>query len=114
MVDKNKLRIRKRRFNLCLLDEEMDILKIKAGKARMSMSEYLRNMILFGAAGGKAMFTSDDARRICYELNRIGNNINQVAYQANVNCAVSENDFNALRAQYVDLLSAFDSLSSAK
>ena len=104
-------RIRKKQFHLSLLEEEMQILSDKAKTAGMSKTEFLRNVILFGSARGRTNFTREDAKSLIYELNRIGNNINQIAYQANVNCAVNKNDFHALTDYYDKLLAQFSALA---
>jgi len=81
-----------------LLDEEYDLLKEKASKSNMSMSAYIRSIILFGGIEGSVVnFTKEDADKISYELNRIGNNINQIAYHVNAKATVNENDFEQLR-----------------
>jgi len=104
-------RKRERHFKLWLFDEEMEILNEKALAASMSKSEYVRNVILFGAARGKTNFSREDAKKIVYELNRIGNNINQIAYQANYNCAVSENNFFSLKNEFIKLLGEFETIA---
>ena len=71
-----KDRVRKREFLVHLLDEEFEVLSQKAQEAKMKKSEYIRNVILFGAANRQRTHSTEDAIKICYELNRIGNNIN--------------------------------------
>ena len=75
----NENRNRKNGFFVYMLDEEKQVLEKKAEKANMSKSEYIRNVILFGAARRATKFSTEDTREIIYELNRIGNNINQRA-----------------------------------
>lgn len=107
-VMSNEHRKRTKHFNLFLLDEEMEILNDKAAAANMSKTEYIRNVVLFGAARRRTNFASADADKISHELNRIGNNINQIAYQANSKCAVDENDFFWLREEFTHFLAAFE------
>ena len=101
-------RRRTRQFSVYLLEEEMAILEAKIDEAEMTKSEYIRNMILFGAAHERTIFSKADAQRIIYELNRIGNNLNQIAYQANRRLGVDEQDFLSLYDNYMQLLSSYD------
>jgi len=107
-----KDRVRKRNFRVWLLEEEFDLLTEKAAEAKMTKTRYIRNVILFGAAREKSNFTKEDSDKILYELNRIGNNINQIAYQANSKCAVNENDFFMLREEYIKLLGAYEMIAT--
>lgn len=101
-------RKRKRYFKVHLLDEELAILDAKADEAEMSKSEYIRNVILFGAAHRRTVFSKEDTKELIYEINRIGNNLNQIAYRANSNRTIDERDFQNLYDNYVDLLGQFD------
>jgi hypothetical protein len=101
---------RKRRsgFFLHLDDYELDILKMKAREASMSRTQFIRRVILFGAARGATNFDREEASKLQYELNRIGNNINQIAYYVNANRSVSQNDFVKLEDELNRLLAAFE------
>ena len=110
----NAHRKRKRMLNVFLLDEELAILEAKADEAEITKSEYVRNMILFGNVFERTNFTREEAQAILYELNRIGNNLNQVAYRANANKTIDDRDFNDLFQNYVELLSAYDSFLRGK
>ena len=74
----------------------------------MTKSEYIRNMILFGAAHERTMFSKAGEEVLIYELNRIGNNINQIAWRANSNKSVDEHDFITLYDCYLQLLGSYD------
>jgi len=106
-----KDRKRRKQFLLHLLYEEYEVLCEKASDAKMTKSEFVRNVILYGAARGKRNFSTEDAVKICYELNRIGNNINQIAYQANRDSFVSRNDIDTLKDQYEKILDLFSSFA---
>ena len=97
-------RKRKRKLNVYLLDEEWEILNAKADEAEMLKSEYIRNVILFGAAHKRTLFSKEATKEIIYEINRIGNNLNQIAYRANANRKIDERDFQNLYDNYVELL----------
>jgi len=95
-------------FYTRLSAEELNILKDKASAVNMSRTEYIRNILLFGAARAKTNFNKEYADKLLYELNRIGNNINQIAYQANSSRSVSKNDFSNLYEEYNNLLACFE------
>lgn len=100
-------RKRSKRFDVYLLDEEWELLNIKAQEAEMSKAEYIRNMILFGYAKERTVFSKEQERNIRNELNRIGTNINQIAIQANVSKNVDDENFKNLYNQYLELLDLF-------
>ena len=101
-------RKRSRKLNVFLFDEELEILNAKADEAELSKSEYIRNMILFGAAHERTVFSKEEASALHYEINKIGNNLNQIAYRANSNKTIDDRDFQSLYANYVDLLTTFE------
>ncbi|BAL01884.1 hypothetical protein OBV_p-00290 (plasmid) [Oscillibacter valericigenes Sjm18-20] len=112
MEEKN--RKRKRKLNVYLLDEELAILEAKADEAELTKSDYIRNMILFGAAHERTVFSKSIGEKIEYELNRIGNNINQVAVRANSNKTIDERDFLSLYDNYMELLAECDQFLRGK
>jgi len=101
-------RKRKRKLNVYLLDEEWEILNAKADEADMSKSEYIRNMILFGAAHRRSNFSKEMERELKYELSKIGTNLNQIAARANSSRIVDDRDFDNLYHNYLELLTAYD------
>lgn len=101
-------RKRNRKLNIFLLDEEWELLNAKADELEMSKSEYIRNIILFGTAYKRSIFSKEETKEFIYEINRIGNNLNQIAYRANANKTIDEIDFQNLYDNYVELLGQFD------
>lgn len=101
-------RNRDRQFTVYLLEEEMAILEAKKDEAGMTKSEYIRNMIMFGAAHERTIFSKADAEKMIYEINRIGNNLNQIAYRANSSKNIDQHDFVTMYDSYMQLLSAYD------
>jgi len=74
MNKKNKmLRIR-------LTDDEYNLLKEKADKAGKTMSEFVRDYITKGKVNSKCK----DLPSLILHLNKIGNNINQIARNLNI------------------------------
>lgn len=78
-----KKRNRKVGIHIFLSDREAEILEQKIAKLGITKSEYFRNCILFGFPGRKTNFSDEEADRIVYEMNRIGNNVNQIARYVN-------------------------------
>jgi len=99
-------RIRQRQLKVFLLDEEMLLLKLKATAADMSKSRFVRNIIVNGEAVREPNFSKEDAKAIVYELNRIGNNINQIAYRVNGKGTVDTEDMLNLTEQFEQYLRA--------
>ena len=107
-------RKRKRYFKVHLLEEELALLDVKASEAGMSKSEFIRNMIVYGAAHERTMFSKKDTATLIYELNRIGNNINQIAWVANANKVVDEGEFEGVKIALMELLSEYDKFVRGK
>jgi len=107
----NEHRKRRKSFHLYLLDSEYEILKQKAERVGMTKTEFVRNIIIFGNASRSEKMDMDDLKKWLYELNRIGNNINQVAYKVNANAMVSENNFKNLQEEYINLLTLFEDIA---
>jgi len=100
-------RNRNKNIRVWLSEEEHALLSKKANMENMSMSEFVRRMILFGAERVKTNFTREESQKIIYELNLIGNNINQIAYRVNAKATVDNNDFSELRDEFVEYLGLF-------
>ena len=99
-----KFRHREYGLFLYLLEEEKVMLDKKADEAGMSKSELIRNLIMYGAAYERHKFSNEYARKILYEINRIGNNLNQIAYVANNTKYFSQDEFDKMVKSYNDLL----------
>lgn len=103
-------RKRSRYFKVHLLDEELVLLEIKAEEAGMSKSEYIRNMIMFGYAKERTVFSREQERKIRNELNMIGNNINHIAIRVNSNRDIYSEDLRILKEQYNNLLDLYQGI----
>ena len=101
-------RKRNRPLSIYLLDEEYEILEAKKDEANLTKSDFIRNLILFGAAHERTVFSRDAERALIRELNKIGTNLNQIAVRANSNKIVDDRDFQALYNNYKELLGAYD------
>jgi len=101
-------RHRDKRICIWVVNEEKAMAELKANESDMSLSDYIRSLILFGSVRGSTVnFSKENTEKIIYELNRIGNNINQIAYRVNSNATVDENDFDSLREQFIEYLGLF-------
>jgi len=98
-------RTRERNFRVWLSEDELKLLAEKAKSFNMSKSEYVRSVIKFGSAGrSHTNLSKEESERLRYEVNRIGNNINQVAYRVNGKGTVDIEDFEKLRIEFVEYL----------
>lgn len=90
----NKIkRLRNKRFNFYVTENENMIIRDKAKFLDMSLGEYLRKMAIDG------MIIKKDFNQVFYELNKIGVNINQIAKKVNENETITEKDFFDLKAE---------------
>ena len=102
-------RYRSKQFLLHLFPEEMEILERKAATHEMSKTEYLRDLILFGGVREtkREILSDENFKKLLYELNRIGNNINQIAYNSNLKKSTGREEIKALSESYDTLLQLY-------
>lgn len=93
-------RIRDKIIKVWLSDIEYKNLQDKAAYCGTSMSAYIREMIENGAI---IHYEPIAIREVCYELNRIGNNINQIAKKVNERNVTLTGDIKDLKQQYEQL-----------
>ncbi|MEE3451499.1 MAG: plasmid mobilization relaxosome protein MobC [Acutalibacteraceae bacterium] len=103
-------RKRETQLHIFLLDDEATMLEVKSQDAGMSKSEYIRNLIVFGQASETTVFTREETKQIRTELNRIGNNINQITMRINMNKQGFSEDFKILNQSYLELLSLYQQI----
>ncbi len=84
-------------------ERESEILEKKISKLGISKSEYIRNCILFGFPGRKTNFSDEEAERIAYEMNRIGNNVNQIARYVNKEHEAMQTDIEEVKKLILSL-----------
>lgn len=65
-------------------------IKLESGKSNLTMSEYINRCLK-----NKSIIVIENGKEIYYELNKIGNNLNQIAKKLNSNLATRE-DLNNL------------------
>ncbi len=101
----NESRVRTEKYLLTLLPEESAMLTKNAYEYGMSKAEYLRKLILAESLSGKQWhMDKEQAKELIYEVNRIGNNVNQIAYNTNVKRFASNADWAELQENYHKLM----------
>ena len=78
-------------------EQESKLLDQKISELGITKSQYVRNCILYGSTVKKTMFSDEKADRIIFEMNRIGNNINQIARFVNKEHTVESDEYEQIR-----------------
>lgn len=88
-----KDRFRTKQIHIKLTDEEYEILMQKCAEFNLTQAGYVRTAILFGSVQDtKPRVDENLIKQLVYEVNRIGNNINQIAYICNSKYEVTERE----------------------
>ena len=105
----NKKRYRNNRFEIRLFDEEVEILENKAKIQGLSKTEYIREIILYSEIKDtkRNILSDENFKKLLYEINRIGNNINQIAYNSNLIKSTGREEIKNLKEQYENLLQLY-------
>ena len=104
-------RIRTEQFRFYLLPEEKAMLEKNAYELGLSKAEYLRNVIMYGKFIGRHfVMDKEQGKQLIFEINRIGNNINQIAYRTNAKMYAGNSEWQELRENYFELLSLLGKL----
>lgn len=91
-------RSRKNRVTICLDDLELEMLNDKFEASDYpSRSEFLRDLIVFGNVikVDNSVYSSFD--NVTYQLERIGNNINQIAHKVNSQNKIYQSDIEEVK-----------------
>ena len=106
-----KDRIRTEKYLLTLLPEEKAMLEKNAYELGLSKADYLRNIIMYGKFLGRHfVMDKEQGKQLIFEINRIGNNINQIAYRTNAKIYAGNSEWQELRENYFELLSLLGKL----
>lgn len=105
----DKKRFRNNRFGVRLFDEEAEILENKAKEQGLSKTEYIREIILYSEIkkNNRKILSDEKFTKLLYEINRIGNNINQIAYNSNLIKSTGKEEIEGLKKQYDSLLQLY-------
>lgn len=99
----NEQLYRQSRLELRLTENEKKYIRQKAQYANKTISEYCRDAIISGVV---IKLDTSKVVKVLTELNRIGNNINQIAKAVHShNDYVHEDDFKILRQQFEEMKS---------
>ena len=103
MAEKDRFRTRDIRVKLT--EEEYTILDQNCFELDMSKSEFIRQIIVYGRLTENVKSvdnaTLEVVRKMNYEINRIGNNINQLTYKVNANNYSTLNDIEQLKEMLI-------------
>ena len=101
-------RLRNKQIRVWLFEEEYAVLQEKVKRAGINISEFIRNLIVYGTADKTSNFSSDDAMTLIDVLSNISNAISHISYQSKINNSVNENDFAVLEERFSELINVFD------
>jgi len=105
-MQKNRIRICNFSMRLSELDAAM--LDAKIDEYGMTRSEYLRDLILFAPTCERPRYFGNYIESMLSDINRIGEQINEVAHTVNSRRVVTDGDFVALTEQFTELLTVYD------
>ncbi len=98
-------RLRTHKLQVWLVEEERQLLIKNAYEHGLSQADYIRKLILCeGLVRGLWTMDKSIGKEFLYEINRIGNNINQIAYNTNYQRFAGQKDWQALEKSYYELL----------
>lgn len=105
MCQSEKKRYRNIRLDVRLFEEENAILEQKARAKGVNKSDYICDLIFDSevTTGNKQILQDENFKKLLYELNRIGNNINQIAYNSNLKRSTGREEIEALVVDYETL-----------
>ena len=95
------MRKRNRRFSLWLNDKEFNYLAKQAANAGLKKEPFVRKLIM-----GIEIYPRppDEVREIISAINRVGNNINQIARKVNITDTVSSMELKEVKEQLLNLI----------
>lgn len=105
---KESERGRNRTLKIRLFPEEEELLERKAKNVGKNKSDYIRDFILYSEVKSRPIWKDEKFKLLIYEINRIGNNINQIAYNSNLKKSTGREEIHALKEQYETLLSLYE------
>ena len=95
MMKKEKNRLRDKQLNIRVTDYEYQLIKERMEK---SGSSSLREFVVEAATNGFLINVDySDLKSLAYEINKIGNNINQIAHKVNTENIVYKSQMNEIQ-----------------
>lgn len=86
--------------------DELEIIDKKAQVAGLKRSQYVRKMCMQGYI---VIRNFDEVEKLVYEINKIGNNINQIARKANEFDYLSKDDLKSVRSRIDEVYKLIES-----
>lgn len=99
-MERAKFRVRNESIKLRCTEYEKLEIERAASENNMNVNSYVLKMTLEGCV---VNVDFSELKKLIYEVNRIGNNVNQIAYHANRDNAIYEDDIKEVKKQ-IDLL----------
>ena len=103
-----KNRIRTCNFSMRLSELDAAMLDAKKDEYGMTRSEYLRNLILFAPTCERPRYFCNCIESMLSDINRIGEQINEVAHNVNSRKTIVASDIAILMEQFTELLAVYD------
>lgn len=100
-----KQRLRTKKFSIYLFEEEYEYLRKGAFEYDLSLSDYIRQLIVAGEIRGRHWtMDKEEGKQIINELNRIGNSLNIIANNSIDRRIGLPEDWKAVQTTYFELL----------
>lgn len=104
-------RLRTNKVQIWLLDEEKAMLEKSAFELGLSQADFLRALIMAGSVSGQhPVLDKEQGAKLLYEVNKIGQNINQIAFNTNSKSFASSNDWKEVKKECLEILSLLGDL----
>lgn len=100
--------MKNKRITIRIEEKLKEKIKLESEKSNMTMSQYINNCL-----NNKSIIVIEKGKEIYYELNKIGNNLNQIAKKVNSNIATS-NDIKNLENISLELKEIWQLLNLLK
>lgn len=91
-------RARPKQVKFWASEKELDEIKKKAKKSKLTQSEYLLRSAL-----DKRIIVVEGLKDILLELSREGNNLNQISKSLNQGCQLNQEQFNEVKEKLMEL-----------
>lgn len=96
---KDKIKEKSKSIGIRFTTEELEIIDERATKVNLKRSEYIKECIWGKSAQPILKIDFSSLDKVAYEINKIGNNINQMAYIANKEHQLYKSDMKYIREQ---------------
>lgn len=100
--------MKNKRITIRIEEKLKEKIKLESEKSNMTMSQYINKCL-----NNKSIIVIEKGKEIYYELNKIGNNLNQIAKKVNSNIATS-NDIKNLENISLELKEIWQLLNLLK